>query len=398
MKILFISPNSPLESIGGIERYLLNLVDYFKDKTEFQTTVVWPTSGENYFEKRGAITIYFNNNLDIAYASASQKEISEKAFLFSKEIEQIIKDRKIRIICAENFHLGLPAAYSLLLNMVAGLNNIPLVLRLHSFAKTDLQVELINQLMWKKISCVSKSVTGDCFQKGADINCLTTDYLGVNTNTFHHQIKSTQVKKDLNLGNEHKIILSATRIIQGKRNILKEKGIINLIQAFSKLTLRYPNLRLLLAVGTPPLILQKQFDAAYEMLMGYIKLNNIESQTIVKTFKLDEMPQVYRESDIFVLPSENETFGQVFIEAMACGTPVIGTKVGGIPEIITDSYNGYLIPLDDSSVLTQRIETLLNDNNLRNKFIKAGIATVKDKFTLEKQFGSFTKMLEETAR
>ncbi|KKR18815.1 MAG: glycosyl transferase, group 1 [candidate division CPR2 bacterium GW2011_GWC1_41_48] len=169
-----------------------------------------------------------------------------------------------------------------------------------------------------------------------------------------------------------------------------------MIQAFSKISPRYPNLRLLIAVGKPPVRLINEFNRAHEMLMGYIKLHNIESKTIVKTFTLDEMPLVYRESDVFVLPSENETFGQVFIEAMASGLPVIGTKVGGIPEIISDSYNGYLIPPDDSSMLAQRIEKLITDNETRDKFIKAGIKTVKNKFALEEQFLNFTKMLEAT--
>ncbi|HBG81595.1 TPA: hypothetical protein DDW69_02015 [candidate division CPR2 bacterium] len=184
MNILFISPNSPFESIGGVERYLVNLMDYFENKKEFEIIVVLPTSGKSYSEKKSHLTIYFDENLNLASGLGGKKAIPNKALLFSKEIENIIKKHDIEIICAENFHLGLPPAYSLLLNMVAGLNNIPLVLRVHSFATTPLQVELISQLMWKRISCVSKSVTGDCFHKGADIDSLLTDYLGVNTTTF----------------------------------------------------------------------------------------------------------------------------------------------------------------------------------------------------------------------
>ena len=84
-----------------------------------------------------------------------------------------------------------------------------------------------------------------------------------------------------------------------------------------------------------------------DMLSGYLKVHHIESQTILKIFDLDEMPSVYKGADMFVLPAEmNETFGQVFIEAMSCGIPVIGAQTGGIPEIISDSYNGFLVPPD----------------------------------------------------
>lgn len=397
MNILFISPNSPLESVGGVERYVVNLIDFCKNQSHFKIIVVLPTYKDSYIEETGNVVTYYDENIALS-KNISGKEILEKARLFSKTIENIIVEHKIDIICAENFHVGLPPAYSLLLNMLAGLHKIPLILRLHSFAVTDLQVELVNRLMWNKISCVSKSVAGDCFRKGADINLLSTDYLGVNINEFNKNIKTQQqLRSNLNLLSENKIILTATRIIHGKRNILQEKGIINLIQAFSKLLPRYPNLRLLIAVGKPPDNLKTEFDRTYEMLLGYIRLHNIEAQTIVEMFKLNEMPEVYGGSDIFALPSENETFGQVFIEAMACGLPVIGTKVGGIPEIISDSSNGYLIPPNDSSILAQMIEKLMNDRSTRNRFIKAGIKTVEDKFTSEKQLFNFMKTLEETA-
>lgn len=399
MNILFISRNSPFESIGGIERYLTNLMVYYKNlkNSDSRLFIMLPTNKENRVEKEGNITIYYDKSLFLSRSTlATKKEVTLKAQEFSENVIQILIEQNINIICAENFHTDLPPAYSLLLNMITISRKIPLVLQLHSFATTELQTELVNQLKWDKISCVSRSVAGDCFQKGADIGYLSTHYLGVNTKEFNNTPNPYELKKQLVLENTDKIILTATRIIRGKKNIIQEKGIINLIQAFSKLSPRYPSLKLLIAIGKPPENLKDEFNIAFEMLQGYIKLHDVEKQTILKMYKLNEMPDVYKGSDIFVLPSENETFGQVFIEAMSCGIPVIGTKVGGIPEIISDSYNGYLVTPDDSSILAQRIETLLNDNSVRNKFIRAGISTVKRYFTSENQFSNFHKMLEET--
>lgn len=328
----------------------------------------------------------------------SSKTIGIKAQKFAKVVEEIIVKHKINIICAENFPVGLPAAYSILLNMVAVRHHVPVVLRLHSFATTKLQTELINQLMWDKISCVSKSVTGDCFRKGADIDILSTDYLGVDTSEFNNAVNASSVRKQLQLKPENKLIITATRIIQGRKNILQAKGLIDLIQAFSKISTRNSDLRLLIAIGKSPDGLQNEFNQAYKMLLGYIKLHNIQDKTIVKTFTLDEMPKVYKTADIFVLASENETFGQVFIEAMSSGVPVIGTKVGGIPEIISDSHNGYLVPPNDVSALTQKIEKLINDQSTTTSLIQAGLKTVANKFTLEKQLGNFIEILREKAK
>lgn len=397
MNILFISPNSPHDSIGGVERYITNLVDYCKNQSKFSTFLMLPTCNKSRTEHIGRVTIYHENCLaPVEHKAGRQKNISANARIFSQHLDKIIKEHSIDIICAVNLHI-VPPAYTLLLNMIARLHNIPLVLQLHSFAGSDLQTELVNQLMWDQVSCVSKSVAGDCFQKGANIDTLSTHYLGVNTQEFNNpKTESTTLKDPLGLPHEARIVLTATRILRGYQNILQQKGVINLIQAFSKLSPRFPELRLLIAIGRPPEQTKEAFKITYEMLIGYLKLHDIDDRTIVKMYGLDEMPDVYRGSDIFVLASENETFGQVFIEAMACGLPVIGTKVGGIPEIISDSYNGYLIHPDDSSLLAQKIAILLNDRSVRERFIEAGMKTVEQTFTSERQFTDFFNMLEET--
>lgn len=402
MNFLFISRNSPFESIGGIERYLDNLMAYYKNQINLKTRLylMLPTEEKSYIKKEGNVTILFDNSLYLSRNILSaKKQVKTKAPDFLKRLLEIIEKYEINLICAENFHTDLPAAYSLLLNMVTMSKKIPLVLQLHSFATTELQTELVNQLKWDKISCVSKSIAGDCYNKGTDINSLLIHYLGVDTNEFKYDKKRINFLKDkLKLPINNKIILTATRIIRGRNNILREKGVITLIESFSRLSQRYPNLKLLIAVGKPPENLNEEFNMAYEKLQGYIKLHNVESNTILKTFTLHEMPDVYRGSDLFVLASENETFGQVFIEAINSGIPVIGTNVGGIPEIIRDSYNGYLIPVNNASILAQRIESLINDKLIRKNFIKVGMKVVKEKFMAEQQFQKFNKVLEDVVK
>lgn len=394
LNILFISPNSPFESVGGVERYLTNLIEYCKNKTSLNTVILVPTSKPSFIQKDGIVTIYHENLIDMT-KNGSPKEYGEKAKKLTVVIESILQDFEINIICAENFPVGLPPAYSIMLNILAVRYDIPLVLRLHSFASTPLQTELINQLMWNRISCVSKSVAGDCFNKGADIEILSTDYLGVNTKVFNNITPvDNKMRERLGLTLENKVILTATRIIQNKKNILKEKGLINLIQAFSKISRRYPEARLVIGVGRAPDRLKDEFDSTYLMLEGYLTLNDVKDKVIIEMFTLDEMPEVYRIANIFVLASENETFGQVFVESMGSGVPVIGTNVGGIPEVISDSRNGYLIQPEDSSILAQKIEILLTNQTIVNNFKQAGIEVVHRKFSLEKQLDEFIVMLK----
>jgi len=396
MKALFISPISPFESIGGVERYVLNLINYFKKRSDIKTFLILPTAGKSNKKVEGNMTIYYDNNFSVPRVIRPSSHMMQKEQGFADLIESIIHEHDIGVICAENLLSDSTAGYSFRLNMIATAHKIPLMLRLHVYAEKPLEIALVNKLMWDHVSCVSKSVAGDCFQKGIDINKLSTDYLGVNTLDFKPEGNNgSSLKKDLGLSEDAKIVLTAGRIITGSKNMLREKGMINLIEAFSRLSPRYPKWRLVIGVARASKNLKMEFESVYEMLHGYIKINNIEKKTIVKMFELDQMPEVYRGSDVLVLPAEkNETLGQIFLEAMACGLPVIGAKTGGIPEIISDGYSGYLVQPNDPIILAQRIEKVLTDKKLRDGFILHGHETVEEKFTAKKQFSDFHSLLK----
>ncbi len=81
-----------------------------------------------------------------------------------------------------------------------------------------------------------------------------------------------------------------------------------------------------------------------------------------------ELLEYYRQATIFVMPSLTEALGVTFLEAMAAGIPVIGTNVGGIPEIIEDGVNGLLVPIGSPSSIAVAINQLLADSQLRQSF------------------------------
>lgn len=403
MKILFISPNSPKISIGGIERYIKNLIQFcrYLDRDEF--LFLLPSNGKEYFEQKGKVSIMEKNFLSLSYRKRrglegrkiSPKEVSRKSKDFFNFLLSLFRREEINLVSAQNFHLGLPPAYSLMLNMACFSSKIPAILRIHSFPKKPVHEEVINQLLWKKVICVSKSVTGDCFQKGTDVDRLITNHLGVNTSEFSPGLDRTWLKRRLSLSARNKVILLVSRLITGPRESLKEKGILNTVEAFSKLLPRYPNLKLVIAAAKPPKRLMREFNEAREKLNGFAKLHNVAGGMICRTFSFEQMPRVYSGADLFALPSENETLGQVYLEAMACGTPVIGTKVGGVPEIIADSRDGFLISPNDPSLLAQKVEELINNQNLKRQFTQNGLKTVRRRFSAKKQFGRLLDHFEK---
>jgi L-malate glycosyltransferase len=66
-------------------------------------------------------------------------------------------------------------------------------------------------------------------------------------------------------------------------------------------------------------------------------------------------------SDLFLLPSENEAFGLVALEAMACGVPVVATRIGGIPEVVEHGVSGYLADVGDVDAMAEPPSTCLRD-------------------------------------
>lgn len=80
-----------------------------------------------------------------------------------------------------------------------------------------------------------------------------------------------------------------------------------------------------------------------------------------------------KRSDVFVCPSLAEGLGNVFIEAQACGVPPIGTRVGGIPDVIQDGRNGLLVEPRDPSAIAKAIIRVMKDDELRNKLSNFGL-------------------------
>ncbi len=74
---------------------------------------------------------------------------------------------------------------------------------------------------------------------------------------------------------------------------------------------------------------------------------------------------VYSAADVLAIPSLQEAFGQTACEAMACGTPVVGFDVGGIPDIVRPGVTGLLVPVGDTAALARAIAGLLGDDAMR---------------------------------
>jgi N-acetyl-alpha-D-glucosaminyl L-malate synthase BshA len=94
----------------------------------------------------------------------------------------------------------------------------------------------------------------------------------------------------------------------------------------------------------------------------------------------DDVRQLLSNADVFLLPSAQESFGLAAAEAMACGTPVVASRVGGLPEVITHGETGFLHAPDDVDGMAASALALLDDPGLRARIATAARAAIADRF------------------
>ncbi len=92
----------------------------------------------------------------------------------------------------------------------------------------------------------------------------------------------------------------------------------------------------------------------------------------------DSLPYYYSAAEAVVVPSHYESFGMVALEAMACGTPVVASQVGGLAYVVQDGVTGFTVPVDEPGELAERIASLLQDQELHNRLGRQAVEVAQD--------------------
>ncbi len=157
--------------------------------------------------------------------------------------------------------------------------------------------------------------------------------------------------------------LDAQAVIVGSVGVLRrEKGHEQLIEAMLPLLERDPDLHLVIVGGG---------DAALAALQAQITVAGLAGRVHLLGTRSD-VPALLPDFDIFALATHIEASGTAFVEAGAAGLPVIGTRVGGVPEMMQENESGLLVPLFDIPALTEALDRLISDPDLRRRMGRAG--------------------------
>jgi D-inositol-3-phosphate glycosyltransferase len=142
--------------------------------------------------------------------------------------------------------------------------------------------------------------------------------------------------------------------------IQRLKGLEVLLRAFA--LLKDIDGRVVVVGGQPSTVQESREISRLQHLA--VRLGIAERVTFGGAVPHDRLPLYYAASDVTVMPSSYESFGLVAVESLACSTPVVATRVGGLTSIVRDGETGFLVPWRDPALFAERLRTLLGDLRL----------------------------------
>ena len=358
VKLLLVTPYFPPHT-GGLETYAFNIVQGLTRTYNYEVVVVTsnPNGKQQIIEDFCGIKVY---RLPIMLR-ISNTPLNP---LWYRALKRIIRAEKPDII---NSHQPVPFIGDLTAFLTG---NVPFVLTYHAGTMRknkfllDIIIFLYETLILPhttrkatKIICSSNFVRNTILKKYAFKS--TVIHPGVDITLFK---PNPAIKRDKNL------IL----FICHYKSMHKMKGLYYLLDAIKAL----PDSKLCI-VG---------------------EKGNFSDKKIISvgTKRGKDLVEEMQKASVVVQPSlaPMESFGMVLIEAMACQTPVIGTNMGGIPEVIRDGIDGFIVPVNDGNALALAISKILTDKDLATRMGRSGEAKVREQLTWDTRVALTKEVIE----
>lgn len=344
---LFVLPWS-LEHVGGVNQVVINLARQMEGGSAFYPLVLisdWRAKEPVYEEIFGVKVVRWRIR---TYTPGMRFVERLKYCLWEKRFVPLFRN-----FCLENkveaVNPHYPCASAISLKRLLNLCNlsIPFIISLHGSDLAGIKSGPVNEIeQWRKL-----------FSESDGVVVCSSDLAKRFVDVFDDQLPLYVIHNGLDasafLGSDVKPLTNETspRFILSVAKFEEKKGLDVLIQAFSSITDQFPDLHLILIGATAK---------ALEHLKEMCVCAGVDKQVHFYTdMSHQDVADFYRRATLFALPSRQEPFGIVLLEAGLFGLPVVASCTGGIPEIITDGVNGRLVEPDNSKELATCITELL---------------------------------------
>jgi len=310
--------------------------------------------------------------------------VKDVIFVNQNDYVKRLKQYNPKVIHA---HFGVDAIYAM---KIAKQLKIPLVTTLHGFDVTTTNISFllskkpafINYLLFRKklakngdlFIAVSNFIRDRAIDLGFPKDRIVTHYMGIYTRV---KVRNSQKSGDR--------ILHVARLVE-------KKGTLYLIKAFQKVVEKNRDVKLIIIGDGYLKDSLKKLSEKLGIKNSVEFLGAIENQEVLMQIE---------KSDIFTLPSitakngDSEGLGMVFLEAGIRGLPIVATDHGGIPEVVKDGFNGYLVQERDIDMLADKLNFLLENRDIREKFGQNSISFIRENFNIEKQSAKLEEIYRE---
>ncbi|WNB93749.1 N-acetyl-alpha-D-glucosaminyl L-malate synthase BshA [Bacillus sp. NEB1478] len=286
----------------------------------------------------------------------------------ASKMAEVAKREKLDIL---HVHYAVPHAVCAVLAKQMLDDNIKIVTTLHGTDITVLGYDPSLSEMIKFGIDKSDVVTAVSHQLKADTekllnikNNIKPVHNFVDERVYYRRENNHELKNTYGIGDDERVIVHIS-------NFRPVKRIQDVIQSFAHIRKEIKSK--LLLIGNGP-----ELTVACEM----VKKLKIEDDVLFLG-KQENVGELFSICDLKLLLSEKESFGLVLLEAMACGVPVIGTNIGGIPEVIVDNETGYLVEVGNTKEVAEKAIDLLNDDEKHKRFAQKAVLHVRENFHSE---------------
>lgn len=335
--------------IGGAGRWLLNLLKS-ADREKFEIKVALP---------RGSLLI--DKVRDLGFEAISVDGMSDKSFDPGAVgmLLGIIRREKPQIV---HTHASLSARLAARLAGVSIINTKHCIDGRKTGVK-KLAGARLNELLCDAAVAVSAAVKQDMIDNGADGSKISVIYGGINPVMELGSEDRKRIREKWGIGEKDQVVGIVARLaeVKGHRYFIDAAEIIS--QDIS--TVKF------LIAGAGP---------KEQELRELAARRGLEGQIIFTGF-IENVHEIFNIIDINVISSLSEALCLSLIEGMCVGKPCVGTNTGGVPEVIKDGYNGFLVPPGDSAGLAEAVLKLLRDPGLGKTMGERGRELVTERFT-----------------
>jgi glycosyltransferase involved in cell wall biosynthesis len=348
--VLFVLPWS-LRAIGGVNQVVTHLAQHMRDAGEFEPLVLmadWDAAEPVYEEIHGLRTVRWQvRPYQDGMGLKARLGYAAWEWRFRKRFARFCREHAVGAI---NLHYpgGMAFTFKRVLPSIAP--RIPLLLSFHGTDASNLVgLGTAEKQAWRQLLGKTDAVV-TCSQELARRieGALATPvahhviYNGVNADTFAARTAPALASVILHVGKfDH------------------NKGQDVLVDAFARIADAFPGTMLHLVGGSG-----SHLERVWEQVA---RLGMAERVRFFTDIPFADIPAYFAEASVFALPSRQEAFPLVLLEAGASSLPVVASRVGGIPELIRERETGLLVEPDDAAAMAQALRTLLDDQTLARR-------------------------------